>query len=159
MNFNIWAMMDLELTPMFTILPFGNWNCLFHKDYLFPHIISLNLHFDFFERSFPFLFSKVWGRREKTGARFDKNGRPFSAKRAPIFIVKSKKCFYACGVSPIFLASSMRKWRAASGSLGMMPSRMASLRAFFRVPTSRLGFRLNICMISSPSMTGWKRRL
>src|SRR5690606_6752215 len=45
---------------------------------------------------------------------------------------------------------------AASYSLGISPSRMASLMASFIIPISREGCRLNVSMISSPLTGGWK---
>ena len=49
--------------------------------------------------------------------------------------------------------------KAASCSLGMIPSSMASLIELFRLPISRQGCRSNIRIISSPSTGGWKLRI
>ena len=47
---------------------------------------------------------------------------------------------------------------AASCSFGTTPSRIASLMALFRLPTSRQGDRPNTVIISSPETGGWKLR-
>src|SRR5690606_2812430 len=55
---------------------------------------------------------------------------------------------------PISEARSIRNSLAALSSLGICPSRMASLSEFFRSPTGLDGGRLNISMIISPVTGG-----
>src|SRR5690606_34280819 len=56
-----------------------------------------------------------------------------------------------------FPFSNMKRW-AAPYSLGISPSNMASLMASLMIPISLEGFRLNVSMISSPDIGGWKFR-
>ena len=62
-------------------------------------------------------------------------------------------------LSPIFSARCNINARAASYSLGMMPSKMASLMALFKAPTCWQGERPKVFMISSPLTGGWKLRI
>ena len=62
-------------------------------------------------------------------------------------------------VNPIFIAFSNINAKAASCSLGIIPSKIASLIALFRAPTSRQGANPKTSMISAPSTGGWKLRM
>ena len=57
-------------------------------------------------------------------------------------------------MSPICLAFSINSCINGSRSFSTRLSRTASFRYCFSTPTSRLGFRWNISMISLPSITG-----
>ena len=71
------------------------------------------------------------------------------------FAVLHGSRFYFC----FFCHNSLIYCIAASLSLGMTPSRIASLTAAFSSPTSEQGSRWNIAMISSPLTGGWKLRI
>ena len=66
---------------------------------------------------------------------------------------------YLVGVKPKPFAVFSIYSKAASCSLGMIPSKIASFMAFFSIPISLQGERWNVCMISSPSTGGWKLRM
>ena len=57
-------------------------------------------------------------------------------------------------VNPIFFALSNINANAASCSFGITPSKMASLMALFKLPTSLHGVKPNTSIISAPSTGG-----
>lgn len=74
-----------------------------------------------------------------------------SAKKVIFSILR--KIIYAF-VSFIFFALSSIKVRAASYSLGIFPSKIASFMASFKIPISLEGFKLKVSIISSPEIGG-----
>ena len=58
------------------------------------------------------------------------------------------------GVSPISFPFMIISFLAASGSFGIIPSRIASLIAFLIIPTSLPGLIPKVLMISLPSTGG-----
>ncbi len=65
-----------------------------------------------------------------------------------------KQMYYGLGVKPNFIPFWTMNSLAASYSLGISPSRMASLMAAFIIPISLEGLRSKKFMISSPEMGG-----